>query len=486
MLAARRRRVCSSVALQDRTCGAGATPKPHRVQQNPTVKCWVWGGRALLQLPAHQQVSLLALFRIKCQKCKKIPGGFCALRPFPQLASTASSRQTDRGTDGAGSLPVGLCTLQKSNSSTTVSEKKKVICKRGRKQGLGGDGAACTTANAAPWLLQGCAPSTPQPSQAPSCSQPFPESKREVCAARLLFLLCSFAALSCSLQRLQVAGGPAPPAPGTAPGEVPGCRAGTRCSFCPVPEMEKRNSKSQARRAGSARTSAFLQGSFFLPALVWAGERNPELTLVVGSPKLQQPARCRGWRSRRRQTGAAGAVWSLKRNWLVAAAQPGNPPLSCTSHGIFLFFQPKPQGCCGSGCRGLPRTHPGPRLLCGEGWRQAAKPPGAGVPSPDEPLTRCPPDRELHHVGTGGESLARGSSPAKPPGAEGTAANFAFATKTCAGFSSCPWQSSQGPSSWDPPGPGLSPPCSPCPRREVPMPLSASNYTLWPLVTKAH
>lgn len=110
----------------------------------------------------------------------------------------------------------------------------------------------------------------------------------------------------------------------------------------------------------------------------------------AGGPKLQQPARCRGLRSRRRQTGAAGAVWSLKRNWLAAAAQPGNPLLSCTSHGIFLFPQPKPaspQGCCGSGCRGLPRTHPGPRLLCGEGSRQAAKPPGAGMPSPDEPLT---------------------------------------------------------------------------------------------------
>lgn len=262
------------------------------------------------------------------------------------------------------------------------------------------------------------------------------------------------------------------------------CRAGTRCSFCPVPEMEKRNSKSQARRAGSARTSAFLQGSFFLPALVWAGERNPELTLVVGSPKLQQPARCRGWRSRRRQTGAAGAVWSLKRNWLVAAAQPGNPPLSCTSHGIFLFFQPKPQGCCGSGCRGLPRTHPGPRLLCGEGWRQAAKPPGAGVPSPDEPLTRCPPDRELHHVGTGGESLARGSSPAKPPGAEGTAANsWAFATKTCAGFSSCPWQSSPGSQQLGPPRPRSVPPSAPhaqgerCPRRSQPL-ITRSGHSL--------
>lgn len=112
----------------------------------------------------------------------KIPGGFCALHPFPQ-----------HGEHGAGSLPVGVCTLQKSNSSTTVSEKKKVICKRGRGQGLGGDGAACTTANTAPWLLQGCAPSTPQPSQAPSCSQPFPESKQEVCASPLSFSqLCCF------------------------------------------------------------------------------------------------------------------------------------------------------------------------------------------------------------------------------------------------------------------------------------------------------
>lgn len=321
----------------------------------------------------------------------KIPGGFCALRPFPQLASTASSRQTDRGTDGVGSLPVGLCTLQKSNSSTTVSEKKKVICKRGRKQGLGGDGAACTTANAAPWLLQGCAPSTPQPSQAPSCSQPFPESKREVCAARLLFLLCSFAALSCSLQRLQVPGGPAPPAPGTAPGEVPGCRAGTRCSFCPVPEMEKRNSKSQARRAGSARTSAFLQGSFFLPARVWAGERNPELTLVVGSrrPEAAATRTLPGLEEQEEADRGCGCRLEPKAK-LASGCSPAREP-SAFLHlprDFSFFFQPKPQGCCGSGCRGLPRTHPGPRLFCGEGWRQAAKPPGAGVPSPDEPLTR--------------------------------------------------------------------------------------------------
>lgn len=123
-------------------------------------------------------------------------------------------------------------------------------------------------------------PPRPLPAHSPSRNQ----SKRCV---RLLFLLCSFAALSCSLQRLQLPGGPAPPAPGTAPGEVPGRHA---VQFLSSSRNGKRNSTSQPRRAGSARTSAFLQGSFLLPARVWAGERNPELTLVVGSRRPKAPA----------------------------------------------------------------------------------------------------------------------------------------------------------------------------------------------------
>lgn len=83
------------------------------MQQVPSIN----GGRSLVPLPSP---SLTAPAEMQSHSLFLCPA------VFPQAESTVSGGQTDRGVSGgggAGSVPAGVWTLQKSKSSTAVSEK---------------------------------------------------------------------------------------------------------------------------------------------------------------------------------------------------------------------------------------------------------------------------------------------------------------------------------------------------------------------------